>query len=42
MIDIKKLRDDFDATAAALGRRGVEVGASSLAPPTTPGAGLRD
>ncbi len=26
MIDIKKLRDDFDATAAALARRGVEVG----------------
>lgn len=25
MIDIKKLRDDFDATAAALARRGVEV-----------------
>ena len=24
MIDIKKLRDDFDATVAALGRRGVE------------------
>ena len=24
MIDIKKLRDDFDATAAALARRGVE------------------
>ena len=24
MIDIKKLREDFDATAAALGRRGVE------------------
>ena len=24
MIDIKKLRDEFDATAAALGRRGVE------------------
>ena len=26
MIDIKKLRDDFDATAAALARRGVEKG----------------
>ena len=25
MIDIKKLRDEFDATAAALARRGVEV-----------------
>ena len=25
MIDIKKLRDDFDETAAALGRRGVEA-----------------
>ncbi len=25
MIDIKKLRDDFDATAAALARRGVEL-----------------
>ena len=25
MIDIKKLRDDFDATAAALARRGVEI-----------------
>ena len=24
MIDIKKLRDDFDATAAELARRGVE------------------
>ena len=24
MIDIKKLRDEFDATAAALARRGVE------------------
>ena len=25
MIDIKKLRDEFDATAAELGRRGVEI-----------------
>ena len=26
MIDIKKLRDDFDNTVAALARRGVEKG----------------
>ena len=34
MIDIKKLREEFDATAAALARRGVEkaVLESSIAP----------